>query len=287
MLYLSKNQIKSLVDLVGQPKASVIFREYYYSYCHLLNSDDMKDLYDDGYFEILSGGQKFESFDGNKILKFNIPTYTYLNNCDLKEASILDVGCGTGDLLILLAPKAKILLGVDFAGIAIDIANEKKQSLKLTNLDFININIDKLSSAEKFDYILLNDVTEHISDKELYLLFKTIKRIIKNSGKLIIHTPNGIALCNDTSFSVLQSIRKKWKNLTGWKGFEWTIDQMYYGQQHINVKSFKNLKSILSESGFDSSVIYDEPVKHLKFLSYLTSSNMIVTAKLRNINIGD
>jgi len=125
----------------------------------------------------------------------------------------------------------------------------------------------------------MNDVFEHLSDEELSHLFNNLKSLLSNNGEVVIHTPNGLALCNDTD-QTLSSIFYKayYKIFKNWKGQERTAEQIYYDQVHINIKSYPKMKRFLKNLGFVSRVQYDKNSKWF-FLNQF-STHMLVTAKL-------
>ena len=55
------------------------------------------------------------------------------------------------------------------------------------------------------------------------------------------------------------------------------LEEIYYDQVHINIKSFRELRSLLRECGYTSHVRYDEPARPFRRLS----SNMLVVARRR------
>ena len=44
---------------------------------------------------------------------------------------------------------------------------------------------------DRYDYILLSDVVEHLGEGEFKNLLDVFKNLLKIDGKLLIHTPNG------------------------------------------------------------------------------------------------
>ncbi|MCD4743374.1 MAG: glycosyltransferase [Desulfobacteraceae bacterium] len=108
-------------------------------------------------FDILSSDRlkwikknKYYYEDKEKYHRFLIP----------ENHSILELGCGTGDLLSSLKPSYGV--GVDFSSKMIDISQKRYPEIK-----FITGDIESLESLDrKFDYIILSDVIGHLVDIE-------------------------------------------------------------------------------------------------------------------------
>lgn len=106
-----------------------------------------------------------------KYFKFFIP----------EQSTVLEVGCGTGELLNAINPKNG--LGVDFSEKMIEIA--KKQ---FPNLKFIVQDAENLCINEQFDYIIMSDLLSTINDVQL--LFENIKKVSSSKTKIIISNYN-------------------------------------------------------------------------------------------------
>lgn len=103
----------------------------------------------------------------------------------LPKGRVLDLGCGDGDY-------ANGLAGLGFEVIAgdIDIARFKHKD----KIEFKHCDITKEMpfSEGYFDYVVLMEVVEHLSNP--YSVMEKIGRIIKANGSLIISTPNVLSL---------------------------------------------------------------------------------------------
>lgn len=94
----------------------------------------------------------------------------------LRPLSILDIGCGSGEIPRLLSQKIAVTcVGYDISPQAIEIARKKETKY----LKFV----DKLPSA-KFDLVLLIDTLEHLKFPEKYLI-----KIASSADYLVIHLP--------------------------------------------------------------------------------------------------
>ena len=110
-----------------------------------------------------------------------------INNRNIRNLKILDVGCGGGIICEPLARLGAKVTGIDFAPNNIKAAkiHSKKNKLKI---NYINKDIEKSKLDEKFDIILMFEVLEHLDNWK-----KTIKNIKKNlnkDGMVIISTIN-------------------------------------------------------------------------------------------------
>jgi SAM-dependent methyltransferase len=95
------------------------------------------------------------------------------------NASVLEIGCGTGDLLASLAPSRGV--GVDVSSSMIEVARDRHPGLT-----FEQVSGEELRLGETFDYIILSDLVPYVED--LISLFKSVAthsdphtRIVVNS----------------------------------------------------------------------------------------------------------
>jgi len=71
--------------------------------------------------------------------------------------SVLEVGCGTGEILASMKPKRGV--GIDISKKMIELASKK-----FPQHTFIHSPIENLELDEKFDYIIMVDVVDHVHD---------------------------------------------------------------------------------------------------------------------------
>jgi len=102
-----------------------------------------------------------------KYLRFLIP----------QDSSVLEVGCGTGELLASLNPRRGV--GVDISPRTIDIARNK-----FPHFQFHVGDVENLQIHEKFDYVLLVETIGHVDD--IQLAFKELHKVCKPETRLII-----------------------------------------------------------------------------------------------------
>ncbi len=135
---------------------------------------------------------------------------------------VLEVGCGTGDLLAAVRPKYG--LGVDISGEMIRIAKEKYPELRF----FAGEITDPALSAEPFDYIVLSGLLGELEDIQVFL--EALQRFCAPDTRVIIEY-----------YSYLwQYILKAGEHL-GWK----------IPQKIQNWISFRDIQVFLTLAGFD------------------------------------
>lgn len=139
----------------------------------------MKEKFKKDYFV----GASESNYIDYRTKKFSDQTNDIIKILDLKEDDrILDFGCATGALLKELKDREfKNLKGTDISNWAIEYGRDTYQ---LDNeLEFYNRNL----LCERFDYIIMLDVLEHLPDYELETVFKLAKKGLKK--KILIRVP--------------------------------------------------------------------------------------------------
>jgi SAM-dependent methyltransferase len=106
-----------------------------------------------------------------KYFKFFIP----------EGSDVLEIGCGTGELLNSVKPKNGV--GVDFSEKMIEFATNQ-----FNNMKFVFQDAERLSISEKFDYIIISDLISTIDD--IQLVFANLRKVSNSNTKIIISNYN-------------------------------------------------------------------------------------------------
>ncbi|HEY4800772.1 MAG TPA: glycosyltransferase [Bacteroidia bacterium] len=101
----------------------------------------------------------------------------YCNYFSHEDISVLEVGCGTGDLLAGIAGKRKI--GIDFSPAMISAAKEKYSSIEFKVMEAEQLQLD-----EKFDLIILSNLIGYTDD--IQKVFTELKKVCKEDTKVIV-----------------------------------------------------------------------------------------------------
>ena len=97
------------------------------------------------------------------------------------KASVLEIGCGTGDLLANLKPSRGV--GIDISSRMIEIAKGK-----YPHLDFRVMDAEALEVAEKFDYVVISGTIGDFED--IGTVLECIKNVTHDKTRLIINYHN-------------------------------------------------------------------------------------------------
>lgn len=111
--------------------------------------------------------------------------WSKISNFINSNTLILDIGCSSGNFGSEITKRKKCIVD----GIEIDNEDATIATTKLRRVWNIDIERDQLpKEMERYDYIYLGDVIEHLVDPVNVL--RKIKSLIKNNGKLLFSVPN-------------------------------------------------------------------------------------------------
>ena len=102
-----------------------------------------------------------------------------------ENCRLVDIGCGTGRMILKLADKCERLVGVDLSMKNISVALSKLNQANKNNLEFIHGNAGDLSGQikERFDFATLSYVIHEMPEEERIQVLNEAKKI---ADKLII-----------------------------------------------------------------------------------------------------
>ncbi len=164
-------------EIVKCPRCSISYQK------HILNEEGLNDLYNNWINPSLAE----EWNQNNKILKskyynsiLNFLKF-YLNR-EPSSIKVLDYGAGFGDFLIVAKQSG-------FKTFAYEYSDERIRYLQNKGIDVINFD-DK----ETFDFIILNQVLEHITYP--HIIMDEISSKVKKNGLIFISIPNCNKIAN-------------------------------------------------------------------------------------------
>lgn len=172
-----------------------------------------------------------------------------------KEAHILEIGCGSGMVLLSLSQKGFIhLWGTDMSDASANALSQKSILFKRADIE------KKFPYTRRFEIIILNQVLEHLLDPKSVLA--ACRNHLSNRGKIIIITPNS------KSFA-LEVFRKYCNGINA--------------PRHVFIFSFRSIEIMRKKLGFDKLSFYPEldPMQWSLSLQNLFQNIFFLRTKLK------
>jgi 2-polyprenyl-3-methyl-5-hydroxy-6-metoxy-1,4-benzoquinol methylase len=152
--------------------------------------------------------------------------YKQISGYFKKPGTVLDIGCGLGELLSVFQDNQWICTGIEFNEFAATYARET------FNLNIVNRSIYDFDKEDKYDLIMLWGVLEHFYDP--IKILKKINELLKDDGLLVLEVPSGD--------SVL--VRYFEENPQ-------SVDRIIEGDRHIMLFSVRGFMEMTAKAGFD------------------------------------
>jgi SAM-dependent methyltransferase len=102
-----------------------------------------------------------------------------------EKASVLEIGCSTGDLLA--ACKPAIGVGLDIAPALIERARQKYPALEFVIGDAETLDAPELE-GRTFEYVILSDVVGHLFD--VWAAFRALRRVCRPETRIVVTSYN-------------------------------------------------------------------------------------------------
>lgn len=175
--------------------------------------------------------------------------------------TILDVGCGRGEILKHCAKLGADAFGIDYAPVAIamsqQVLGDLSESDGKTGIGLADAK--KLPFPDKsFDRVLMFDVVEHLHPWELHEAMLEVRRVLKDDGRFIIHTAPNIWY-DRYAYPIVRRVRR-WMG----QGANYPKDPRQFlvehnAHVHVNEQSLWSMGRALKQAGFKGKVWLDSP----------------------------
>ncbi|WP_430785139.1 class I SAM-dependent DNA methyltransferase [Virgibacillus flavescens] len=202
-------------------------------------------------------------------------TEEILKNSSIPVKSIVDLGCGTGQLTTRLANSGYQMIGIDFSSEMLSYAQQRASEKKQT-IQWINQDIRETEGIAEMDAVISYcDVMNYItSEEELNLVFANVESMLKNNGLFIFdvhslyHVENN--LVNQTFATVEDDMSSIWfcsegeskgemyHDLTFFISGEQETYKRYDEYHHQKTFSIEFYKKLLEQNGLQIRNIYGD-----------------------------
>ena len=227
----------SVAYLASRPTEASIKDAYSHYYTHTHEKDDLvntslrsvKDSISEKYYSAVSKSGRLSDYLVYLMARMFYPMAAYFDaksrhifDVTKSPGRLLDIGCGNGEFLRFADRFGWHVVGIDFDEGAITAA-------KSDGLDVRVGGVEILGEDEKFDFISLSHVIEHVYDP--VVLLETCRSLLNEGGVLWLETPNVDSVGRDLYRS-------------SWRGFE--------PPRHVLLFNNTSLRSLLSRLGYAS-----------------------------------
>jgi len=147
---------------------------------------------------------------------------------ELRDKSILDVGCGDGAFLFCVHRllRHRDLVGMD---ISTPVIPEETTGLRFREANIVNFSVDRT-----FDVVFSDNVMEHLAPSDLSSHLRSVRKAVRDDGLFILLTPNRLFGPSD----VTRILDYSYSNRIPAQG------------THLNESSYSELLPLLRRHGF-------------------------------------
>ncbi|MHC4591510.1 MAG: class I SAM-dependent methyltransferase [Planctomycetota bacterium] len=126
------------------------------------------------------------------------------------EASVLDIGCGTGNLTFRLPEKGspRRVVGVDVSDGVLDVARRHAREAGLEGFEFIRASaLDLPFDDGEFDFVVSNMVFHLVPDQKG--AYAEVVRVLKQAGRAVLQMQGGAAVGPE----LMDIFRRAWREV--------------------------------------------------------------------------
>lgn len=148
---------------------------------HMVTNSEIKDYYDSFTAYELKRGINLRHYHVfNEIVKAGLK----------KHHHVLEIGCGIGQLTYLMHQYLRRgkLLSADISPQSVELA--RKRIGPSSRMEFVVSDMTTFTHNEKFDFLILPDVLEHIPVENHPALFGLMSSLMHEHSKIVIHIPH-------------------------------------------------------------------------------------------------
>ncbi len=124
----------------------------------------------------------------DRIIHRRVRLLRSIPNFTGKALDLLEIGCGSGATMFLLAPEMKFCQGIEVTDEHLQDFLRYKTENNIENCDYKIVDVVQSYPQRQYDRIVSFEVIEHLADEQAGLTF--FKNALKDDGILAISVPN-------------------------------------------------------------------------------------------------
>ena len=146
--------------------------------------------------------------------------------------SILEIGCGSGDLTYALVDLAEKVVAIEISAEDIALARNRRKLWPLSEEQIRKIEFLQMSGVqldfpdETFDWAISTSVVEHLHPEEVISHLREVRRVLKVGGKYLMWCPNRLGRHTDREGHLTMLSYREWMEKlaeVGFVGFRSTL----------------------------------------------------------------
>lgn len=188
----------------------------------------------------------------------------YLNEARNARGPVLEIGCGTGRIMLKMLQEGIDVTGIDLSQKMLDVLKSKAKSMGLYPKAFVgDMRTFKLDNEFNLIVIPYRSFLHLLNDGDRKIALLNFQKHLKKGGRLIIHTynPSEFDLSLSEGFHHIDA-----ENLKAQDGTPYSIDWYLDFDRKKNIANYRIvLKKLEKEHSFEMTISH-LPVKEMKML---------------------
>lgn len=178
----------------------------------------------------------------DRIITRRVQLTESIENFTGKDLSLLEIGCGNGASMFLLADKMKHCTGIEVTDEHRDQFNKFKAQLNIENCEYTIRDVVESTPDQQFDRLISFEVIEHLTDEDG---IKFYYDALKEDGIMAISVPNKWWIF-ETHGAKLPLL--PWNRVPF---FSWLPRPIHERFAHARIYTKKRIRKLLEKHGFE------------------------------------
>lgn len=213
------------------------------------------DYYDEAYFlGACEGYDEFVSSEGRHLSR-RLEQAFAAAEVD-PGMTVLDMGCGRGEILRHCLRLGAEAYGIDYSAVAVRMAADVTGFDARARVGLADAKTLPFRDGF-FDRVLMFDLVEHLHPWELRRALSEVRRVLRDDGRLVIHTAPNVWY-DRYAYPVVRAVRRLMGQGNGYPKDPRAITPANL-DVHVNEQSALSLRQVLNEADFSAQVWLDTP----------------------------